>query len=155
MVTSIRPSGSSGGVTAAEAVMLSAAGDSPYLADFESDAVWLKHQMGAGPDPAEYDQFYDGWMNKYAETHDGHFPRDPARQFPRLAERLLRQIRDERSGTAATGSHPKPQKRLTIYVIPLTYSAERRAYADHASACVPALCAYAPERNRNRDCPDG
>jgi hypothetical protein len=47
---------------------------SPYLDDFESDAAWLKNQVRAAPDPAEYDQFYDGWMLKYAEIHDGHFP---------------------------------------------------------------------------------
>lgn len=79
---------------------------SPYLDDFESDAVWLKNQMRAAPDPAQYDQFYDGWMLKYAEIHDGHFPRDPARQFPRLADRLLREILEERSSPPDPNPEP-------------------------------------------------
>jgi hypothetical protein len=54
--------------------------------------------MCATPGPSQYDQFYDGWMEKYKETHDGHYPRDTARHFPRLAERLLREIREERNG---------------------------------------------------------
>lgn len=78
--------------TLAAEVATGAAAAFPYLMDFESDAVWLKNKMSAEPDPSQYDQFYDGWMHKYQATHDGHYPRDTARHFPRLADRLQREI---------------------------------------------------------------
>jgi hypothetical protein len=64
---------------------------------FQSCNHWLKDQMRAQPNPEQYDQFYDGWMDKYKEDH-GVYPRDSARAFSKVAERCLREIWEERNG---------------------------------------------------------
>ena len=52
------------------------------------------------PDPSQYDPLYDGWMDKYKEEH-GVYPRDSARHFAKVAQRCLREILEERNGSAS------------------------------------------------------
>jgi hypothetical protein len=66
---------------------------------FQSSKQWLKDQMQLLPEPEQYDQFYNGWMDAYKEEH-GVYPRDSARHFGKVAECCLREIREERNGGA-------------------------------------------------------